>query len=725
MKLIEGKYAAAKIFTDNIEESASQQILALCNQSFVDGCKIRIMPDVHAGTGCVIGFTANLGNKVIPSIVGVDIGCLDEATEILTPSGWVKISEYHGGKILVYDKSTDSAFYDKPYAYIKSPCDKFYHFYSSKGLDQMLSEEHKMLIWRGYKSSGYTEQIKLAGQFAKKLSILKKADYYSIKTTFNFSNNNLDVSDNMIRILVMISADGRIRYNKNTNKTYVEMHFKKERKINRCEFLLKNEKIKYNKYMAKDSSTYISFSLCGQISKSLKMFYNASKEQLWVLIDEIYYWDGTIDKKRNHKYYSSKNKENADVVQFALASNDIRCGIQMVMPHKKEQSIIYQTYEAKNNYVGIKTNVQEVQSVDGYKYCFTTSTGFFIIRRNNCISITGNCGMLVAELGKNHIEPKKLDDVIHKRVPAGMAVHEKPTLEENFLDNLTCKDSLHNIDWIIRSLGTLGGGNHFIELDEDDNDNQYLVIHTGSRNLGKQVAEYYQNVAISNLKGKNKKKEAVDALINQLKAEGREKEISQKLSELNFKFPDIPNELCYLEGKDREAYLHDMKICQNFATMNRLHIMNEILNGVGLQEKIPEIHFFQTVHNYIDIGDNRYSDGIIRKGSVSAKKGEKLIIPLNMRDGSLICIGKGNTDWNCSAPHGAGRMYSRVAAKKAFSIDEFKKQMDGIYSTSVNEDTLDECPMAYKPAQEIIDAISPTVEIINHIKPIYNFKAGE
>ena len=246
------------------------------------------------------------------------------------------------------------------------------------------------------------------------------------------------------------------------------------------------------------------------------------------------------------------------------------------------------------------------------------------------------------------------------------------------------------------------------------------MIHTGSRNLGKQVAEYHQNVAISNLKGKNKKKEIINAIIKQLKTEKREKEISQKLFELNFKFPDIPNELCYLEGEDREAYLCDMLICQRFATMNRLHIMNEILNGVGLQKKIPEIHFFQTVHNYIDMSDN-----IIRKGSVSAKKDEKLIIPLNMKDGSLICIGKGNPDWNYSAPHGAGRMYSRMMAKKKFSVEEFKKQMNGIYSTSVNEDTIDECPMAYKPAQEIIEAIYPSVEIINHIKPVYNFKAGE
>lgn len=360
----------------------------------------------------------------------------------------------------------------------------------------------------------------------------------------------------------------------------------------------------------------------------------------------------------------------------------------------------------------------DVHAGTGCVIGFTADLGNKVIP--SIVGVDIGCGMLVAELGKNYIDPKKLDDVIHARIPAGMAVHENPTLEEDFLYNLTCKDFLHNIDWIVRSLGTLGGGNHFIELDEDDDGNQYLVIHTGSRNLGKQVAEHHQNVAISNLKGKNKKKEIINAIIKQLKAEKKEKEISQKLFELNFKFPDIPNELCYLEGKDREAYLHDMKICQNFATMNRLHIMNEILNGVGLQEKIPEIHFFQTVHNYIDMSDN-----IIRKGSVSAKKGEKLIIPLNMKDGSLICIGKDNPDWNCSAPHGAGRMYSRVAAKKAFSIDEFKKQMDGIYSTSVNEDTLDECPMAYKPAQEIIDAISPTVEIINHIKPVYNFKAGE
>lgn len=360
----------------------------------------------------------------------------------------------------------------------------------------------------------------------------------------------------------------------------------------------------------------------------------------------------------------------------------------------------------------------DVHAGTGCVIGFTADLGDKVIP--SIVGVDISCGMLVAELGKNYIDPEKLDDVIHACIPAGMAVHENPTLEEDFLYNLICKDFLHNIDWIVRSLGTLGGGNHFIELDEDDDGNQYLVIHTGSRNLGKQVAEYYQNVAISNLKGKNKKKEAVDALINQLKAEGREKEISQKLSELNFKFPDIPNELCYLEGKDREAYLHDMKICQNFATMNRLHIMNEILNGVGLQKKIPEIHFFQTVHNYIDMSDN-----IIRKGSVSAKKDEKLIIPLNMKDGSLICIGKGNPDWNYSAPHGAGRMYSRMAAKKKFSVEEFKKQMNGIYSTSVNEDTIDECPMAYKPAQEIIKAIYPSVEIINHIKPVYNFKAGE
>ena len=360
----------------------------------------------------------------------------------------------------------------------------------------------------------------------------------------------------------------------------------------------------------------------------------------------------------------------------------------------------------------------DVHAGSGCVIGFTANLGKIVIP--NIVGVDIGCGMLVAELGIEHIDPKKLDKVIRERVPAGMNVHESQKMSDSFLGQLDCKDSLHNVDWILRSMGTLGGGNHFIELDEDEEKNQYLVIHTGSRNLGKQVAEYHQSVAISNLKGKNKRKDATEHLIAELKAQGREQEISQKIKELDVQFPDIPNELCYLEGEERDSYLNDMRICQAFARMNRARIMHTILDGVGINSMLTHASFFETIHNYID-----ESDDIIRKGSVSAREGEKLIIPLNMRDGSLICVGKGNPDWNFSAPHGAGRLYSRTAAKKAFSVEEYQKQMNGIYTTSADESTLDECPMAYKPAQEIINAISPTVDIVKHIKPIYNFKAGE
>lgn len=360
----------------------------------------------------------------------------------------------------------------------------------------------------------------------------------------------------------------------------------------------------------------------------------------------------------------------------------------------------------------------DVHAGSGCVIGFTADLGKRVIP--NIVGVDIGCGMLVAELGRVHLDPEKLDKVIRDKVPAGMNVHTTRTVSEKILSQLDCKNDLHNVDWILRSMGTLGGGNHFIELDKDENGNQYLVIHTGSRNLGKQVAEYHQNIAISRLKGNFKRKEATKNLIEQLKADGREKEISNEIAKLKFQFPDIPNELCYLEGDDRLSYLNDMRICQAFAQFNRYRILIAILEGFNIDLLISQINTFETIHNYIDESDN-----LIRKGAVSARKGKKLIIPLNMKDGSLICVGKGNEDWNCSAPHGAGRLYSRTVAKNTFSVEEYKKQMSGIYTTSADETTLDECPMAYKPAQEIIDAISPTVDILTHIKPVYNFKAGD
>ncbi|MCI6190923.1 MAG: RtcB family protein, partial [Clostridium sp.] len=319
------------------------------------------------------------------------------------------------------------------------------------------------------------------------------------------------------------------------------------------------------------------------------------------------------------------------------------------------------------------------------------------------------------------IDLEKLDETIKKYVPSGMNVHEGRMVRYPELQNLYCYRMLRNSKRIERSIGTLGGGNHFIEIDKDKNDNKYLIIHSGSRNLGTQVAEYYQNLAVDLCSGKEDYFIKRDELIDTFKKEGRRKEIQKELKKLKEKydsmFPTYPKELCFLSGKYREEYLHDMNICQEYAVLNRNTIADIILKRM-FNKSLSEYESFNTTHNYINFKDN-----IIRKGSVSAYKGEKLLIPINMRDGSLICIGKGNENWNYSAPHGAGRLMSRTKAKEVLNLEEFKDSMKGIYTSSVSENTLDEAPMVYKPMEEIIDNIQETVEILEIIKPIYNFKA--
>ena len=334
----------------------------------------------------------------------------------------------------------------------------------------------------------------------------------------------------------------------------------------------------------------------------------------------------------------------------------------------------------------------------------------------NLVGVDIGCGMEVAMLKEKHIEPQKLDKAIRESVPAGFETRKKPHRFNERIDltKLYCYKEINPL-YAEKSLGTLGGGNHFIEADKDDDGRIYIVIHSGSRHLGLEVADCYQEEAYKRLNGSSKRD--IDALIAKMKAEGKEKQIQTEITKLkNTKFTDVPKHLAYCEGELFEQYIHDMRIVQEFAMLNRKAMMDEIVKGMGLH--IDEQ--FTTIHNYIDT-----EAMILRKGAVSAKAGEILLIPINMRDGSLICTGKGNTDWNCSAPHGAGRLMSRSEAKNTFTVSEFKKQMQGIYTTSVNSSTLDECPMAYKTMDDIVNNIGDTVDIDKVIKPIYNFKAGE
>lgn len=308
----------------------------------------------------------------------------------------------------------------------------------------------------------------------------------------------------------------------------------------------------------------------------------------------------------------------------------------------------------------------------------------------NLVGVDIGCGMLTIKLGKIDIIYKNLDNFIRQNIPAGLKVHSKVQPLDVNIKKMKCFDELDRPEYYFQSVETLGSGNHFIEIGVDDFDNKYLIIHSGSRHLGHQVAQYYQRKA--------------------------KKYIEQQYLKRNI--PSlIPKDLCYLEGKDYQDYLHDMNICQQYASENRYRMAKKILNYLNLS--IKNLDHFETIHNYINL-----KDMILRKGAISAYRGERVLIPINMKDGSIIAIGKGNKEYNYSAPHGAGRIISRRQAKQVLSLEKFERVMEGIYTTSISKDTLDEAPFVYKPMEEILENIQDTVEVLQIIKPVYNFKAN-
>ena len=335
----------------------------------------------------------------------------------------------------------------------------------------------------------------------------------------------------------------------------------------------------------------------------------------------------------------------------------------------------------------------------------------------NVVGVDIGCGMYTVCLGKQDIDLEKFDEAAHY-IPSGRNIWEG-RVERFDLTELRCHRSLKNTKRLEKSLGTLGGGNHFIEIDEAADGTKYLVIHSGSRNLGKQVAELYQELACDLDKGIGVYLEAKEELIRTYKEQGRKSEIHAALNQLHKKKysrePSMPEDLCYLYDKYLDDYLHDVEICQRFAVRNRSKMAEILLERTGLTGG----EAFHTIHNYIDT-----EEMILRKGAIAAHEGEKVLIPINMRDGSVLAVGKGNPEWNYSAPHGAGRLMSRTTAKNELSMDDYIKSMEGIYTTSVNEHTLDEAPMAYKSLDDIIDVICESVDVIEVLKPIYNFKAS-
>ena len=332
------------------------------------------------------------------------------------------------------------------------------------------------------------------------------------------------------------------------------------------------------------------------------------------------------------------------------------------------------------------------------------------------VGVDIGCGMETVRISEKDIDFDKLDALMREKIPSGRNVRKlhHPYNYDIDLEELNCAHAV-NLSRARLSIGTLGGGNHFIEIDRSDSGDLYLIVHSGSRHLGTETAEHYQKQGRFAMWGGACYQ--VDQMIEQMKAEGRHQEIQSTIDELKKEHDiSIPKELAYVEGKLFSDYIHDMRIVQRFAELNRKAMIDEIVIGMGFTVEDQ----FTTIHNYIDT-----EAMILRKGSVSAKSGERLLIPINMRDGSLICIGKGNPDWNFSAPHGAGRIMSRKKAMNELSMEKYREEMKGIYTTCVVPETLDESPMAYKDMSDIVREIAPTATIVERIKPIYNFKASE
>ncbi len=383
-----------------------------------------------------------------------------------------------------------------------------------------------------------------------------------------------------------------------------------------------------------------------------------------------------------------------------------------------------------------KEKVRIMSDVHAGKGCvigFTSTIGEKIIP--NIVGVDLYCGMLLVKIGNIELDLKKIDATIKNKIPAGCEVHEKISENQEIknlyknIENMKCFHKLKYNKSVKCGIGTLGGGNHFIEINIDKKNNKYLVIHSGSRNLGNQVANIYQQRAIEYCHGGKLSKEEKENIIKKLKAEGKETEIQNYLQNTITQAhdKDIERDLCYLEGIDKENYLNDIKVCYQYANLSRRKMALSILESIFKKVEFKNGKFmcdgnilesFETLHNYIDL-----EHGYIRKGAVSSQKDEMLLIPINMKEGSLICRGLGNEDWNYSAPHGAGRLMSRKQARDTISLDEYKEIMKNVYSTTISKNTIDEAPQAYKPIEEIKECIQPTVEIIEQIMPIYNFKA--
>jgi tRNA-splicing ligase RtcB len=646
-----------------------------------------LMPDAHLGYSMPIGGVIATDSYVFPAWCGFDIGCTDKDTEYLTRDGWKKISEYGGEEIMLYDVHNDISFFKKPNALVVKECDEFVHL-NVCGVDQMLTLDHNVLMFSYRNKNKYVS--KPLSDWLHKNNTLSKGVNHVFKTTFNYkTDNKLQLSDDEIRLIVAISADGHLR-----KSGRVEFHLKKQHKIDRLLKLLCNVNIYPNVYNLKNGNFGCSFNFY-KATKDLSLFWNADAAQLEVFIDEIKYWDSHI-KKDGRVTYSTSDKVNAEVVQFAYATQGIRANIFKVnYPEHKNWKPTYSVYTTNNNYVYFpnQKNINTVPSVDGKSYCFNTDTGYWVMRRNGKIVITGNCGVAAIKTSFDISVISRNAHNIHRDImnalPTGFDVWDTVNDIPGHLnpDDLTPDGrEMFESRKGFRQLGTLGGGNHFLEIGYDANDNVWITVHSGSRGIGHGIAGMYMKKA----------------------ANGR------KQNEGHFCFHEYS-----ASGVD---YINDMNWCLEFALENRKRMINlasDIMRNYHANGNIYcSVNLINRNHNHIEKSRGLW---IHRKGATHAEDGMLGVIPGNMRDGSFIVRGKGNPESLYSSSHGAGRVLGRKQAKRVLNVSDFSDTMENVVA-NVNESTLDESPFAYKNIYKVMLDQSDLVDVIAHVRPIINIK---
>lgn len=685
-----------KSWCDEPEEGAVDQAnnLAMLPFAFKQIC---LMPDTHQGYGMPIGGVMATDDVIVPNAVGVDIGCLDKDTEFLSPIGWKKISEWDDDIVLQYDKFNDTASFVEPQRYIERKCDKFYHIKTKYGMDQMLSPDHKMLVWQGFKGRGYKLYDYQAEDFVKHHNSLKKGIQGGVKSTFKYkADSRLNLSDDEIRLAVMISADGCIRERK-TVVNKVEVHLRKERKITRAMSILSSCGIKYSLTIGKDGSSFIYFD-DNNYDKDLSIFWKADQKQLNIFAEEVLFWDGHIGE---HEFYSTTKMANAEIVQFAFTVSGSRSNLGIVKNKVKKWKDNYSVYKTQNEIVGFAPDcVSKVNSVDGKAYCFTVPTGYFVARRNGFIFITGNCGMVAVKTSLTEIDKETLKIImgkVRKQIPVGMTRHKTRQdignlSESRYISKQELPIVGGNMENALQSIGTLGGGNHFWECQKGDDGHIWIMIHSGSRNLGKQVADHYNKLAI----------------------------------ELNSKWhSSVPKEweLAFfpIDDKHGQMYLKEMRYCVDFALANRKLMMDrslEIIHDITGAMFQPMINI---AHNYARM-ENHFGKNVLihRKGATSAKEGEVGIIPGSQGTSSYIVKGKGNKDSFESCSHGAGRKMGRKMAEKMLNLEEERKRLDdqGIIHSIRTASDLDEASGAYKDIDTVMREQEDLVDIVVKLTPL-------